>query len=271
LVRALPRREVVAISDHVYEQFERLAKKYGLSINDLVSNYLELFNYLASYLDNDVEFLRQNFRQVPTATLFQLALHRLLVCSGDIQEVLKYVLRHIELYERGYILQGVLAAEEETGKVTGVILTFAASGISGSPIDTVTLHIGIHVKLVDKSKYFPTGGVLTASIFIGDKDELGMKFEDTLTRLRNALYDSEVRAGVTRLKQEICERSGVCDVETIVEDYGESIELIIKVLSGDYMALPSIRRVEELARLITERSGVNLVNRETQIKNKSTS
>jgi len=57
LVRALPRREVVTISDHVYERFERLAKRYGLSINDLVSNYLELFNYLASYLDNDVEFL----------------------------------------------------------------------------------------------------------------------------------------------------------------------------------------------------------------------
>jgi hypothetical protein len=98
-------------------------------------------------------------------------------------------------------LQGVLAAEEETGKVTGAIFTFAASGISGSPKDTVTLHIGIHVKLVDKSKYFPTGGVLTASIFIGDKDELGMKFEDTLTRLRSAMYDSEVRAGVTRLKR----------------------------------------------------------------------
>jgi len=231
-----------------------------------VSKYIESFNYLASYLDNDVEFLRQNFREVPTATLFQLALYRLLVCSGDMHEVLKYVLRHIELYERGYILQRILAAEEETGKVTGVILTFAASGISGSPIDRVTLHIGIHVKLVDKSKYFPTGGVLTASIFIGDKDELGMKFEDTLTRLRNALYDSEVRARVTRLEGEICERSGVYDVETIVEDDGESIELIIKVLSGDYTALPSIRRVEELARLITERSGVNLGNRETQIK-----
>jgi len=262
-VRALPHRKVVTISDHAYEQFEKLAKKYGLSINHLVSKYIELFNYLASYLDNDVEFLRQNFRQVPTATLFQLALHRLLVCSGDIQELLKYVLRHIELYERGYILQKVLAAEEETGKVTGVIFTFAASGISGSPIDAVTLHIGIHVKLVDKSKCFPTSGVLTASTFIGDKDELGMKFEDTLTRLRNALYDSEVRAGVTRLKKEICEISGVCDVETIVEDYGESIELIMKVLSGDYMGLPSIRRVEELARLITERSGVNIGNRET--------
>jgi hypothetical protein len=149
-----------------------------------------------------MEFLRQNFRQVPTATLFQLALYRLLVCSGDIQEVLKYVLRHIELYERGYILQGVLAAEE-TGKVTGVIFTFAASGISGSPIDTVTLHIGIHVKLVDKTKHFPTGGVLTDSTFIGDKDEHDMKFEDTLTRLRNVLYDSEVRAGSLGLR-ELC-------------------------------------------------------------------
>jgi len=30
-----------------------------------------------------------------------------------------------------------------------------------------------------------------------------MKFEDTLTRLRSALYDSEVRPGVTRLKRTI--------------------------------------------------------------------
>jgi len=36
------------------------------------------------------------------------------------------------LRERIYC-RGVLTAEEETGKVTGVIYTIAASGMSGSP------------------------------------------------------------------------------------------------------------------------------------------
>lgn len=256
----MPRREVVVVSDRVYEWFERLAKKYGLSANDLMSKYLEMFGYLARYLEDDVELLRQNFREVPTSTLLQLALYRLLLSSGNIHEALKYALEHLELYERGYVLQGVLAAIEETGEITGVIFTFAASGISGSLVDTVTLHIGIHVRLGGKSEYFPTGGVLTASVFIGDKEELGEKFEDTLTRLRSALYDSEVITEITRLEREICEKSGVCNVKVTVEHDREIIELLIEVLSGNYTKLPSIKRIEELARLITSKAGVNLGN-----------
>jgi hypothetical protein len=144
-VGILPRREVIVVSDRVYEWFERLAKKHGLSANDLMSKYFEMFGYLARYFEDDVELLRQNFREVPTSTLLQLALYRLLLSSGNIHEMLKYALEHLELYERGYLLQGVLAAREETGEITGVVFTFATSGISGSLVDTVTLHIGVSV------------------------------------------------------------------------------------------------------------------------------
>jgi hypothetical protein len=133
-----------------------------------MSKYFEMFGYLARYFEDDVELLRQNFREVPTSTLLQLALYRLLLSSGNIHEMLKYALEHLKLYERGYVLQGVLAAREETGETTGVVFTFAASGISGSLVDTVTLHIGVYVRFGDKSKYFSTGGVLTASVFIAD-------------------------------------------------------------------------------------------------------
>lgn len=252
----MPKRKIVTVDDWTYESFEDLARKYGVNVNELMSHYLNLFRFIVRFLDEDVNLLSRNFSDVTMDKILQIALARILTSVGSNYETLKIILRHLGLYDRGFVLEYTAPLLDETGIALGVQLGFVASGISKSPITMVVLEIGVHARFGDYSSYYGRGGAIYIDSYIGSKDELKDKFEYVLTNLRSALKDESVRERFGDIEDSICDECDICDLQVEVEHDEESIELYVKAFAEDFTCLPHIKCFEEAISLALTKAGI---------------
>jgi len=97
-------------------------------------------------------------------------------------------------------------------------------------------------------------GLLEVESFIGFKDELGNRYEDTKKRFEEALEDEEVTDALDELEDSL--GCGIAEVDAKVLDMDYGLSLYLEIFVDDYTCLPPINEMEKVISLILNKAGM---------------
>jgi hypothetical protein len=220
--------------------------------------YLNCFVHLKRLIDESVSTLSSEFKEVPPRDLVSFVLTNSLVNLYDIYETLRAFTKHLKLLERGFTVE-LVGPVLKNGRFLGVYIDFVASRFSKTPITEVELRVGgILLETNGHRVHYDRGGKLRVSSIVGFEEELGDRYGEVRRSLERVLGEDEVEEELGELESYVCDRCDLCEVEADVRDTDGSLELVIEVLTEDFLCLPPVEMFEKPISTILRKAGIEL-------------